>query len=219
MNRFSLILILLSFVTLPAWAQQSQDMQQTESKKGIPTGWMMRFDNASASMDKVKFNINGDTYHFEAGGREAAIYYKPDMTADGNFSYQGTFTQLQKTGHPEAYGLFIGGKNLQDNDQQYLYFLIRQDGKYLIKRRMGTDTKSISGWTASDAVKALGSDGTSTNKLSINCTKDAVKFMANGEVLKSIPRSELNYIDGIAGLRINHHLHVDVKGLTLNTNE
>jgi len=217
MYRISLILMLLIFVTLPAWAQQGQEMKQSDSKKGIPSGWMIRFDHSSASMDNVKFNINGGTYHFEAGGREAAIYYKPDMTAEGGYSYQGTFTQLQKTGHPEAYGLFIGGKNLQDKDQQYLYFLIRQDGKYLIKRRTGSDTESINGWTASDAVKALGSDGTSTNQLSINCDQDAVKFMANGVVLKSIPRSELNYIDGIAGLRINHHLHVDVKGLSLNS--
>jgi hypothetical protein len=48
-----------------------------------------------------------------------------------------TFTQTKPSAHAEGYGLFFGGKSLEGKDQQYTYFLIRQDGSYLIKRRGG----------------------------------------------------------------------------------
>jgi len=201
---------MLFFTASPMLAQQGNE------KEKLPEGWKMRFDQPSASLGKVMFTVNKDKYHFEVGAREAAIYYKPDMKTSDSFSLQAKFIQLQKTGHPEAYGLFIGGKNLQDPNQEYLYFLIRQDGKYLIKRRTGSDTETVQGWTASDAVKALGEDGQSTNELTITCSGDAVQFMANGQKLKSIPRSQLNYVEGIAGLRINHHLHLNINNFNLD---
>ncbi|HKK45694.1 MAG TPA: hypothetical protein VJ964_09240 [Balneolaceae bacterium] len=209
-THINLVLVLLALLSSPALAQENSK---------LPAGWEMRFDHPSASLSNVKFTINDKQYHFEAGSREAAIYYKPAMTTSGSYTLQGTFTQLQKTGHPEAYGLFVGGKNLQGAKQEYLYFLIRQDGKYLIKRRTGSDTQTINNWMSSDAVKALGDDGQSTNALEISCGKDAVKFIANGQVLKSIPRAQLNYVEGIAGLRINHHLHLNIDNFDLNSME
>ena len=47
------------------------------------------------------------------------------------------FTQMEPAAHPEAYGVFIGGSDLQAANQKYTYFVIRQDGKFLIKRRAG----------------------------------------------------------------------------------
>jgi len=212
-------ILILSFLTLPLGAQPSQQNipRVIKPNDGIPSGWKMRLDHQNASMDGVKFTINNGEYHFEIGPSQAAIYYKPDMKASGSYSMQAQFTQLAKTDHPEAYGIFIGGKNLQESNQEYLYFLIRQDGKYLIKRRSGSDTQTISGWTASNSVKALGNMNEVTNTLKITCTQDAVKFMANGEVLKTVPKSQLNYLNGIAGLRVNHHLHLNVNNFELNT--
>ncbi|HKK45696.1 MAG TPA: hypothetical protein VJ964_09250 [Balneolaceae bacterium] len=177
----------------------------------------MRFDRSSASLSNVMFNAEGDhNYHFEVGPEEAAIYYKPDAKTSGSYSLQATFTQLKKTGHPEAYGLFVGGKNLQKSGQEYLYFLIRQDGKYLIKRRTGSNIQVIVDWTSSDALKALGANEESTNKLEIACGHARVKFAANGKVIATISRSKLKDIEGITGLRINHHLHLNVNNFTLD---
>lgn len=219
--RYSLFSILvLCFLTLPLGAQPSHPTitkNAVISNDGIPPGWKMRLDHQNASMDGVKFTANNGVYHFEIGSSQAAIYYKPEMKASGSYSLQAQFTQLAKTGHPEAYGIFIGGKNLQESNQEYLYFLIRQDGKYLIKRRSGSDTETVSGWTASQSVKALGNMDKVTNTLKITCSQDNVKFMVNGDVLKTVPKTQLNYLDGIAGLRVNHHLHLDVKNFDLNT--
>ena len=32
--------------------------------------------------------------------------------------------------HDVAYGLFVGGQDLDNDKQRYTYFVIRQDGKY-----------------------------------------------------------------------------------------
>lgn len=209
--RIGSLTALLFFISFSVFAQQGSE------SGNLPADWKMRFDNSSANVSNVMFNAKDNhRYHFEVGSREAAIYYKPDVKTSGAYSLHATFNQLQKTGHPEAYGLFIGGKNLQEANQEYLYFLIRQDGKYLIKRRTGSDTQTVVDWTASDAVKALGDDGQSTNKLEIACGHSDIKFLANGKVLKTIPISELKYVEGIPGLRINHHLHLNVDDFTLD---
>jgi len=205
-NKAGLLIVLLSLLSLPILGQQSH-------KSGkLPEGWKMRFDYSSASLNNVIFNITDNNhYHFEVGPKEAAIYYKPEMKTSGSYSLQATFTQLQETSHPEAYGLFVGGKNLQDADQGYLYFLVRQDGKYLIKQRSGPDTKTITDWTSNEAVNALRGRQQVTNKLEIACGHRHIKFVVNGEVVETILRSKLKNVEGIAGLRINHHLHLDVK--------
>ena len=80
----------------------------------------------------------GGGVHFMTG--PAGIYYKPADKATGAYETHATFTQMEPAAHPEAYGLFIGGANLDAAGQKYTYFIVRQDGKYMIKRRAGADT-------------------------------------------------------------------------------
>ncbi len=46
-----------------------------------------------------------------------------------------------------AYGLFVGGQDLEGDDQKYLYFLIRRSGEFLIKTRAGDETSVVHPWT------------------------------------------------------------------------
>jgi hypothetical protein len=203
--------IIFAFITLPVLAQNNADGETGK----IPQGWNVRFDHASANMSDVTFTDEGNVQHFNADASGAAIYYKKNMTASGSYSVQGKFTQLKQTQHPEAYGLFIGGNNLQKDNQHYLYFLIRQDGKFLIKRRKGSDTESIASWTASSAVKPMKTSQPVTNTLKIKRGKNRVTFLVNGNKVKQIPASQLHYLNGIVGLRINHHLNVKVTNFNL----
>ena len=61
----------------------------------------------------------------------------PANTASGNYTLKGTFRLNQRSSHNNYYGLILGGKELQGANQNYVYFLIGQDGSYLIKHRMG----------------------------------------------------------------------------------
>ena len=41
-----------------------------------------------------------------------------------------------------AYGLFIGGENLEGDDQRYSYFIIRENNQFLVKQRDGGETSN-----------------------------------------------------------------------------
>jgi hypothetical protein len=48
---------------------------------------------------------------------------------------------MKPIGHNNYYGLMFGGSGLEGPQQSYLYFLVAQDGTWLIKRRDGDATK------------------------------------------------------------------------------
>jgi hypothetical protein len=172
-------------------------------------GWTARLDRAGAQPSQVSFTRMGNGYHVTAG--PSGIYYDAKQTASGNYTVSGTFTQTKAPAHPEAYGLIAGGQNLGGDAPSYMYFIVRGDGKYMVKHRANaTEVHTIVDWTANPAVKAAGADGKSTNALQIRVAADSVRFVANGTTVASVPRSEAGGMAGVAGLRVNHNLDVHV---------
>jgi hypothetical protein len=148
--------------------------------------------------------------------RSAGIYYKPADKASGAYEARATFTQMEPAAHPEAYGLIIGGADLEGAGQKYTYFLIRQDGKYMIKRRDGANTPTIADWTDHSAIKKADSSGKMSNTLAIDVGKDQVRFLVNGTEVTTADTAKVDAA-GIAGLRINHNLNVHVEGFTVRS--
>ena len=118
------------------------------------------------------------------------------------------------SGHPNAYGLFFGGSDLAGANQRYSYFVIRQGGEFLVKKRMGDETPTVIDWTAHDAINDLDDQGRSRNTLSIEVGSSQVRFLVNGTEVTSQPRSAVE-TDGITGLRITHLLDVHIGDLEL----
>jgi hypothetical protein len=127
----------------------------------------------------------------------------------GDFRITATFTQTKAPTHPEAYGLFVGGKNLDQENQDYGYIVIRGDGKYLIKHRAGSETHTIQDWTEHPKLNKQDAAGKATNTLAVELKGDHVRMYVNGEEVKSWEKSYWNAV-GQAGLRINHNLDVHV---------
>jgi hypothetical protein len=184
----------------------------------LPAGWMMRFDPPGAGkpaqdIKEISFVTMGDGYHFKSG--PAAIYYNPKDIGKGIFGVSATFHQAKSMQH-ETYGLFIGGANLQDSTQGYIYFVIRpSDGSYQIKvRGSNAAPPRIASPPIDPAiVKDDPKDGSATNTLTIHVAKDTVHFMVNGKLVKAMSKAELGRpTDGQVGLRINHNLDVHVSG-------
>ncbi len=120
--------------------------------------------------------------------------------------------------HPEAYGLFVGGKNLSSDAASYLYFLVRGDGKYLIKQReSATDTRTLVDWTASPAVHVADAAGKATNALRVQVGTDSVRFFANDRPVAALATAKTGPLAGTAGLRVNHNLDVHVDGFSVGT--
>ena len=180
-------------------------------------GWEARLD-FEADIDSVLGFMNmGSGVHVMTTGAGFAIFWQPESTAEGDFSISATFTQMERSGHANAYGLFLGGSDLQGPNQQYSYFMLRQGGEYLIKKRMGEDLPTLVDWTAHDAVNDLNDRGSSTNTLTVEADGDTVRFLVNGAEVATQPRSAVDTA-GVTGLRVTHLLNVHIDDISLSGN-
>lgn len=182
--------------------------------EGLPDGWMMRFDRASAGADMASFTTMAPGWHVTTGRAGAAIFWRPDMRATGEYRLDATMHLMKPAEHAEAFGVFLGGQDLEVDGQRYLYFLVRQTGEFLIKRRSGEETENVVGWTAHDAIPAASADGSTRYDLSVVVGAASVDFMVNGATVHSIPAGQVS-TDGVAGARINHMLDVHLATLEL----
>jgi hypothetical protein len=180
-----------------------------------PKGWMVRADRSTSATDPdaagaIKFETMGKGFH--ATNPQAAVYWNAANTASGNYTVKGTFTLMKPSGHTNYYGLVFAGSDLGGPAQNYLYFLVAQDGTWLVKRRVGdAKTEDVMAKTPNDAVKKPGADGKSTNALEVRVGAKNVDFVVNGTTVHSMPRTgALAKTDGIAGIRVNHQLEVQI---------
>ena len=182
-----------------------------------PKGWMVRADRSTSASDPdgagtIKFMSMGSGFH--AVNPQAAVYWNPANTVSGNYTLKGTFTLLKPSGHTNYYGLVFGGSDLDNAKQTYTYFLVAQDGTWLVKKRNGdTATDNVLPKTANDAIKKPGADGKSTNALEVRVGADKIDYVVNGTVVGSSPKSGVK-TDGIYGMRVNHLLEVEMDGVS-----
>ena len=198
-------------------ASQSLDSATTkplgaiQPAAALPPGWTARPDEGD-DPSKIRFVTMEPGYHLTLG--PATILYRAKDLAKGPFHTLATFHQMKKPRHPEGYGLFIGGKQLEGKNQTYTYFLVREDGAYLIKHRKGDSTSEVTkGWMPSSAVKKADAHGKATNLLEIDAKQDPKKvdFRINGQSVYSAPADRMD-LSGIVGLRVNHTLDVHIEG-------
>jgi hypothetical protein len=188
--------------------------------QSAPAGWRQRVDRSTSAQDPdaagaIKFVTMGKGFH--ATNPQAAVYWNPANTASGTYTVHGSFTLEKPSGHTNYYGLVFAGSELDGSNQQYLYFLVAQDGTWLIKHRIGEQTHSIAPKTPNDAVKKPDATGKSTNVLEVRTNDTQTDFVINGTVVQSFPKIGLmSKVDGIYGIRINHMLevHIDDFGVT-----
>jgi hypothetical protein len=180
-----------------------------------PAGWKERIDNSTNATDpddnpKVKFVSMGKGFHVTSG--PAATFWNPSNTASGNYTLKGTFILFKPSGHTNYYGLVFGGEDLGGPKQNYIYFMVAQDGTYAVIHRAGDQTHSIQR-AKHEAVKVPGADGRSTNALEVRVTAKDISYVVNGTVVHTTPKSGMTAkTDGIVGVRINHLLDVHVDG-------
>jgi hypothetical protein len=186
-----------------------------------PKGWLVRADRSTSALDPdaagaIKFMAMGSGFH--AVNPQAAVYWNPANTVSGNYSLKGTFTLLRPSSHVNYYGLVFGGSNLEGPQQNYIYFVVAQDGTWLIKRRDGdTSTRDVAGRTRNEAVKRPDASGKSTNALEVRVAPDKVDYLVNGAVVHTTTKSgPTAKTDGIYGIRVNHALEVQIDGFAVS---
>lgn len=183
----------------------------------LPAGYALQLDRANR--DRADFVVDADADGVVVETGPAGILYRPDdrdyivETGEASlYRVRGTFTEVgAPLGHREGFGLFIGGQHLGGDEQRYLYFLVRGDGRYLVKKRDGDATVELSsGWQPSAAVRMpTGDVEVVTNELAIEVEGAQLRLLCNGEAVAELLIGETD-VSGQVGVRVNHNLHVRV---------
>lgn len=187
-----------------------------------PEHLQLRIDRSTSASDPddvpdVTVTHANDVLRVNTG--PAAVVYDPENTASGSYTLKGRFTLLEPSDHVNYYGLVFGGRSLEGSSQNYLYFLVAQNGSYIIKHRANDETThDIVARTESDAVNGYEGEP-SVNDLEVRVGESTVDFVVNGTVVHSAEKGGmLGRTDGIYGVRINHRLPgIVVEGLEVES--
>ncbi len=177
--------------------------------QGLASGWAQRADSGAGADNKL--TMEGPAIHIVTAGPPTnnATFFNSTWTATGNRTYSATFTQNVKATHPDAYGLMIGGANLDKDDQSYTYFEVRQAGEFYIATRKGATVTPVVAWTKNAAIKPEGTDGKQVNTLSIQVNGANVIFSVNGTEVSKQPTTAVQ-VNGLFGFRVSHRLDITV---------
>ena len=176
-------------------------------------GWWARLDDPKESRTGLKFVTQGTGRHVTTG--PTVILYDPEEDWEGPYTTKATLTMTKPASHQVAYGLFVGGQDLDTAKQRYTYFVIRQDGKFLIVKRTGATTANVAGdWADHAAIQKPNAQGSQTNALAIGVGRDTVTFMVNGQTVATHPAKAVDVV-GVSGLRIGHGLDVQIEGFSV----
>ena len=179
----------------------------------LPAGWQARPDRPETGLTGLSFETMSPGWHVTTG--PAVILWQPDQSTSGPFTleYEAFFFR-EGSRDTEAYGILFGGKNLGADNQEYLYFLLRNDGKYLVKHRQGAETHTITDWTAHPAIQRHTGQGGPTvkNALTVKSAADSVRLLVNGQQVHAYSAAIMK-TDGLVGLRVNHGLNLHVSKL------
>jgi hypothetical protein len=187
--------------------------QEPELKR--PDTWKVRFDRPAPDT-AIYFVAMPPGWHITTG--PAAILYDPKQVASGQYRIESE-TFLFPGDHLEGFGVLFGGTDLDQDNQSYLYFLIRKDGRYTVRHRAGSETHTLVPWTENAAiVKHEGGEGTAQNVLAIAVGAEQVDFYVNESKVTSLPRAQLQ-VDGVVGFRVNHRLNVHITSLEVEEAE
>ena len=182
----------------------------------IPQGWNVHVDESRNAADPddtpdLMFTTMGTGFHVKGG--PAGVFWNPTNTATGNYTVKANFTLQEPSSHTNYYGLIFGGSELEGADQKYTYFLVAQDGTYLIKHRAGAEALDVKGDTPHDAIRKPDSNGTSMNALEVRVSDNEISYVVNGTVVDTTPKTGMTAeTDGVTGFRVNHLLDVVVDG-------
>lgn len=206
--------VILSAVGLAAQKPMSDPDHNVAGGGTFPAGWHVRTER-NAPTANVKFVAMGDGFHTTQG--PAAIMWRDQDTASGNYHTVATFTQTKAPMHPEAYGLIVGGKNLDGDAQSYTYLIVRGTGEFSIWRRAGYANKptAVVPWTANAAVNKADANGKATNELAVLFKDGKASFTVNGKEVYNTDASKVD-ASGVIGYRVNHNLDVHLSAIGIH---
>lgn len=177
----------------------------------VPDGWSMMFDSKNAKPTDVNFVTMGPGMHVTAG--PAATYFNAANTASGTYVIAASFG-IRKAPLHDGYGLVWNGANFGTDAASYLYFIVRGDGKFMVKHRANsTEVHTIMDWTDNAAVKKATETGQASNALEVRVATDSTRLFVNGTQVVAFADKTMNSTQGgNYGFRVNHNIDAHIGG-------
>ncbi len=217
------VLALTTMLAAPLAAQGADPDKKATGTGAVPAGWSYRLEKPTDSIAHVKFVTMGPGLHFTSG--PPGIYWREADAVPGSFHTLATFNQTKKPTHPEAYGLFVAGKDLKGAGASYVYLIVRGNGMYTIRQGGAAGAPSTNlttggdrnGWLASDAIVKEDSTGKAKNTLEVSgdAATKKLTFKVNGKTVGEVDAPG-GSVAGLVGIRMNHNLDVHVDGFAVH---
>lgn len=171
-----------------------------------------RSQNAQDPDDRPDLKFVAIPNGFHVTGGPAGTFWHPGQTTTGDYTLKATFTLVKPSNHVNYYGLVFGGGDLDGAGQTYTYFVIAQNGAYLVRHRSGEAVQDVARG-AHDAIKRPGGTGSSVNALEVRVAGNTISYVVNGTVVHTMPKAgAAAKTDGLVGVRVNHVLDVQFEG-------
>jgi hypothetical protein len=123
-----------------------------------------RSQNAQDPDDRPDLSLVTKGKGFHVKGGPAGTFWDTRNNAAGSYTLRATFNFNQPSSHTNYYGLVFGGAQLDGASQTYSYFVVAQDGSFLIRHRTGENVKDVAR-APNQAVRRPDGTGRSSNTL------------------------------------------------------
>ena len=185
-----------------------------------PSDWKWRTDGPATLMtdgtqptlEQLYFVAMPPGWHVTTG--PGTLLYQPEFSGRGNFAVEAEIF-LFPGDSQEGYGVFFGGKSLDESSAQptYLAFLARRDGQAGVFERSAPGLTPIVDWATNDAVVPhAGGEGTAKNVLRVDVNLNEIVFSVNGKPVTKVPRAGRT-LDGHVGFRIGPRVNLHASRL------
>ena len=209
----ALALLALAVLVVPAAAQT------------LPEGWQLRADRPDVALEQVEVVDMPPGYHITTG--PAVILWRGGESgaagddapgafaahAEGDYRIEAEYYLFDPGERREAFGFFVGGRDLTTDAQAYTYLLLRNGGEFIFKHRAGADAPTILPWTSHPAIVSYADrpegEVSVRNELALERRGNELRLIVNGTEMARTDAANLP-LDGIVGLRVNHGLNVHV---------
>ena len=190
MNRALTIVLLAILSAGPLSAQAPLDLMMRVDRSNNAADPEMYVDYSADPDDVPEVTVTAVENGFQVVTGPAVTLWRPEQTVRGNYTLSGRFTLLEPSSHRNFYGLIFGGRNLNTENQRYLYFMVAQTGEYVIINRIDdTNTNHIQTYTERPAVQRPDANGRSVNELALRVGAEQIEFVVNGTVVHAAAKA------------------------------
>ncbi|MXX76720.1 MAG: hypothetical protein F4Y77_15145 [Holophagales bacterium] len=189
-----------------------------------PEHWKVRYDGSDEAAER-NFVVMRPGWHVYAG--PGSLLWDPGRFASGNYAVKSTIYLFPK-GDPERsgstrtdtpFGLFLGGRDLEEETPTYVSFQVDNAGRFRIARYAGNDVEELVPWTAHDGISVLDAPATSPaeNVLEVDIRGEQTIFYVNDEAVADLPVEDLR-LDGLIGLTAGEGLSLHITEIAIGPN-